>query len=271
MGKYSEKELSYLMKLKEKIIHSHKKCKGVGYLEFLQPCECMKVFLYVKELFYSKIPMDYWNLSLEELIVDNTYKKIVDDYIDNIDNAMSQGLGIIFSGDKGIGKTSLMCEIAKSAIVRRYNVYYEIVQNIIDDRFNDEQAIINRVKQSDLVLMDEFDKVIMRNESNIPKQIENLLREILPNRKAILIGTNLDEEEIERKFQITSLTKRYMKIIYVVGEDFSEKRQKDWLDRLRSDDINFFSKNILSMAEEFHRNEYLADEREYNDLIKEDK
>lgn len=271
MEKYSEKEFSYLMKLKEKIVHNHKKCKGVGYLDFLQQCDCMKVFLYIKELYYSKIPMDYWNLSLEELEVENTYKKIVDDYVENLDNAISQGLGIMFCGDKGVGKTSLMCEIAKNAIMKRYNVYYEIVQNIVEDKFNEEQPIIQRVKQSDLIIMDEFDKVIMRNESNIPRQIENLLREMLPNRKAILIGTNLDEEEIERKFQITSLTKRYIKIVYITGKDFSEKKQKLWLERLKNTDIDFFSENILNAANEFYKNENLANEREYNELIKEDK
>lgn len=264
-NKYTEKEKAYLLALKEKIVSHHKPCEGKGYTDSqMTPCECMKVFKYLKALYYSHIPADYWNLTLDELHVVPQYKKIVRDYIENIDNAIGKGLGIMFLGDRGIGKTSLVSEIGKHAVIRRYEVYYEIMQNIVDDRFTDAQAINSRLRNADLIIIDELDKVLMRENSNIPKQIENLLRDLLPNGKSVLLCSNLNESEIEQRFNITSLVKRYINMIQMTGEDYSEQKQKGWLDKLKNKDDHLFTTNIRAMAEKFYQFEKRSNEKEYN-------
>jgi len=268
MEKYTEKQFLKLVRLKKKIVESHKKCKGVGYLKSVKnPCECMKVFVYVKELVYSQIPIDYWMLNLKDLNVDITYKKVVEQYIKNIDNAIEQGLGIMFLGDRGIGKTSLGVEICKEAIAKRYNVFYELAQKIVKDEFTEEKRILKRIEEADLIFIDEFDKVAMRENSNIPKQIENLLRELLPNGKSIIISTNYSDHEIEETFRITSLIKRYIELMPMEGEDYSEKKQKEWKKKLKDNSLNFFCDNILNMANKFYENENIAEEKEYDKLF----
>lgn len=266
MGRFTQKEITYLQGLKRKIVSPHKTCKGVGYIDGVNPCKCMKIFDYIKELYYSKIPQDYWDLNFKDLEIDPLYKKIAGSMIENIDNAIEQGLGLFFTGERGIGKTSLQCEIGKRAVVERYNVYYNIAQNIIDDRFTDDQSVIKRLKSADLILIDELDKVIMREKSNIPKQIENLLRELLPNKKSIILCTNLNEDEVEDKFEIISLIRRYIKIVPMKGKDYSGKKQKQWMDKLKGE-MDYFSDNITAMAEEFFKNEQKAFEKEFDSLF----
>lgn len=266
MGRFTQREISYLQTLKKKIVSNHKPCKGLGYLEEVIPCKCMKIFNYIKELYFSKIPSDYWDLRFKDLEVDTLYKKIVGSMIDNIDSAIEQGLGLFFTGERGIGKTSLQCEIGKKAVVERYNVYYNIAQNIIDDRFTEDQLVLKRLKTADLILIDELDKVLMREKSNIPKQIENLLRELLPNKKSIILCTNLNEEEVEERFEIISLIRRYVKIVPMKGKDYSGKKQKQWMDKLQGE-MNYFSENITEMAEEFYKNEQKAFEKEFDSLF----
>ena len=214
MERFNNKEIEELSVIKEKIVKKceNKNCVDFGFDE--KNCLCYKLFIYIKELFYSKIPKEYWTLTLNNLEVENIYKSYTKKYIKYIDNAIENGQGLIFSGVKrGIGKTTLMSMIGKKAIIKGYDVFYTIAQNVIDDRFSEEHDILGRVEKCDLLLLDELDKIMMRSESNIPKQLENLLRSTLPNKKAILIGTNFVEEEIKEKFEITSLIKRYLKVI----------------------------------------------------------
>ena len=266
-NKYTEKEKAFLINLKEKIVKRHSTCKGTGYTDSeMTLCECMKVFKYLKSLYYSHIPSDYWDLTFDELHVSTSYKKIVHEYIENLDNAIQKGLGIMFLGERGIGKTSLVAEIAKAAVIKRYSVYYEIMQVIVDDRFTDSQTVTRKIKNADLVIIDELDKVLMRENSNIPKQIENMLRDILPNGKSVLICSNLNEDEVESKFNIMSLIKRYINIVHMEGEDYSEVKQKTWTDRLRNKEDHYFTKNIRVAAEEYYQNEKKSNEKEFDGI-----
>jgi len=229
----------------------------------------MKIFNYLKELYKSNIPADYWDLDLKSLKVDITYKKIIEEFVLNIDNAVLNGLGLILMGEqRGIGKTSLACEVAKSAVIKRYSVYYQIAQSIVDDKFSEDKNIIQRIKNSDMIIIDELDKVVMRENSNIPKQIENLLRELLPNKKSIVMATNMSgEEELEEKFKILSLIKRYIKIVPMTGTDYSDNLQEKWMDRLKRDKSNYFSENILRNASIFHEKTIIANEKEFDQLF----
>jgi len=267
LEKYTEKQKLFLLNLKQKIVGNHEPCKKTGYTDDkMTPCVCMKVFKYLKSLYYSNIPSDYWGLSFNELQIDVSYKKLAKEYIDNLDNAIEKGLGIMLLGERGIGKTSIVTQIAKYAIIKRYEVYYEIMQNIVDDRFTDSQKIIDRIKNADLVIIDELDKVLMRENSNIPKQIENLLRDILPNGKSVLICTNLNEEDIEEKFNIMSLLKRYINIVPMMGEDYSDKKHKSWSDRLKNKEGQYLKEYIIKMAEQFYQNEKKSNEKEFNQI-----
>ena len=250
--RFSRKEVEELIKLKENILEQchDEKCPGFNTVE---ACKCFKKFVYLKELMYSKIPQDYWLLTLKELHINNIYKQYVKKYVKNLNTAIKSGLGILYCGPKrGIGKTSSMSIIGKEAIKRGYNVFYVLAQNIIDDRFSDETDIVKKIKECDLLLIDELDKIMMKIESNIPRQLENLLRDILPNKKAIIICTNYTEEEVETKFKIISLLKRYMKIIPMDGKDYSDKLTNKWDDRLEKDDkINLKNKVLIKDSKIF--------------------
>lgn len=257
-NKYTDLEMKELLAIKKQIVSSCKKCDGYGYIEKaeVEACTCMQLFKYVKDLFYSKIPKDYWLITQSNIKIKNKYKLFLEDYIKHLNNAIQKGLGVVFSGpQRGIGKTSSACIIGKEAIQNGYDVFYVIAQNIIDDRFSEEHQIEERIKQSDLLIIDELDKIIMKSESNIPKQLENLLRIILPNKKSVIICTNFEEKEIEERFEITSLINRYMEFIPMVGKDFSKKLKRKWMDRLHDEEINYKNKILISEAENHHNSQ----------------
>ena len=254
MNRFDIKEIEKLEKIKNEIVSKCKvKCSGFGY----EPggCECFQLFKYIKELYYSKIPKDYWLLELNSLDVKNIYKRFAKKYIINLDNVVENGLGMILCGVKrGIGKTSILSIIGKKAIIKGFKVFYVIAQNIIDDRFTEEQDILDRIKECDLLLVDELDKVVMKTESNIPKLLENLLRDLLPNKKPIILATNFTEEEVEERFNIISLIKRYMKIIPMDGKDFSDKLAEKWDKRLENKDVDYNDKMLKKESKKYFEN-----------------
>ena len=72
-SRFNPKELKELEDLKNSLIENCKdKCDGFGKNE--KKCKCFKLFVYLKELYYSKIPKEYWLLTLKDLKVDNIYK-----------------------------------------------------------------------------------------------------------------------------------------------------------------------------------------------------
>lgn len=271
MKKYTEQQLNYLLNLKHDVVENHKSCNGSGYIKKTQEqCICMKIFTYLSNLYYSQIPIDYWELDLNQLSVKISYKKFINDFINNIDNALKQGLGIVFMGDKGVGKTSLMCEVGKYAIANRYSVFYEVSQNIVDDRFTETKEKTNRIMNSHLVIIDELERIMMRKESNIPTQVYNLLKSLLPNRRSVLIGTNLEnEDDIDNKFDTSSLMNRNLEFLHIDGEDYSDKKRERWLERLKRTEVNYFCDNIKKMANIFYKNREKEYERERVEILEE--
>jgi DNA replication protein DnaC len=268
MREYSDEQKIFLEKLKVSIVRSHKTCNGLGYSEKGDACICMMIFSYLKDLYYSNIPSDYWPLNFDKLEIKDEYKFFIKDYIDNIDNAIEKGLGLMILGkQKGIGKTSLGCEIGKAAILKRHNVYYTLLQSIIDDKWTDHKLVEKRIHDADVIIIDEPDLVVMRDKSNIPKQFRNFLRSILPQLKAVIFCSNMTEEEFEEKFEIMSLVNRYIEPVYIKGKDFSEKRKAQWSDRLHEKEINYFTKTIAKAAKVFYNNKHIAEAKEYDQLF----
>ena len=263
MIELNKKDIVYLNKIKEKIVRTHKKCNGRGYIfeKETVTCECMKILSYLIDLRKSNIPMNYWNLNLNDLKINSGYISQVNHYIQHLDNAIDQGVGLFFScNTRGVGKTSLACEIGKAAIKKRYYVYYDLMQNIVSDKFTNSQEIIKKIKESELVIIDELDKVAMKKESNLSIQIENFLRDILPTGKTIIMCSNMDLKEIEEKMEISSLIKRYIKIIEMEGKDYSEQKNSN-LDNLLTTEFDYFSENMINSAKEHYSNQKIAEKK----------
>lgn len=265
----TKRDIKYLEEIKSKIVKPCSKCNG-GYIyneetEGAEMCECMQVLSYLSGLKVSNIPMDYWNLSLESLKVKRSYKSQVQYYVEKIDNAIEKGIGMFIScNTRGVGKTSLACEIGKAAIVKRYDVYYNIMQAIVSDNFTSNKKIIENIKNSELVIIDEIDKVGMKKDSPLALQIENFLREILPSGKAVIICSNMNIKEIEEKIEIGSLIQRYMQIVNMEGEDFSEERNKN-LSKLLDSEVDYFSEIMLKNAAIYRSNKDRYYEKQYYD------
>jgi IstB-like ATP binding protein len=265
-----------MLALKRDIVESHKPCKGSGWLEPISPgvpnpCECMTVFHYLNCLIESGIPRDYWWLTIDELEIDEDYKALCHWYTKRLQQAFEHGLGMMFLGPNGIGKTSMQCALGKEAIVKGYTVKYFTAQQYIEATKNTEDvSLLKEYEDGDFILLDEMDKVYIKSRSNyVTKTLEDFLRRKTSEGSAIIICTNHDQQTLIEVFgqSTVSMLQRHLKIVGMEGDDYSEKLQSRWDDLMESS-RDYFDKAILVPARQLMERELKEDERDWKEASK---
>jgi len=263
-------KLDRLYQIRNELLDNCEKCGGEGYLKseipgIPNPCECMRVFDYVMELVDAGISQDYWHLYLDDLKMEPEYINFVKLIFKNLERFRENGLGVLFHGVNGIGKTSLMAEIGKEAIVRGYKVKYLSAQMYVDETMKqttDKSAYMNELLTNDFILFDEIDKVYIKQGSNyVPKTLEMFLREAMVNANICIISaTNMDIKSFTSTFgeSTVSMLKRKMKFIAVDGEDYSAVLSGAWDMKLQKT-YNYYHPNIVKQAD---RRQAIAVEQE---------
>jgi DNA replication protein DnaC len=208
------------------------------------------VRFYVTRLLYSRIPKDYWILSLPAMQIDEIYKSTVSHYIEHIEDAADNGMGIIFLGANGIGKTSMMCEIGKYAISRLYPVQYLTLPEYIESCRDNDGIVAEWVKAAGFILLDEVDKVYVKRGSDYAvTQIDRLFRSIFNAGKVLLMCSNWSWDEFEKNLgvSICSMLQRKCRLVTMLGSDISPQLQDTFSDRLVRK-VDYTHPEIVRMA-----------------------
>ncbi len=162
------------------IVEQCTKCSGKGYLRpkidgIIQntstECECLKkmfAFIKFKE---SNIPLEYFNLSIDNFIIKNEekakIKRVIEKISENTPEFLRNGMGLYIYGPAGTGKTMLATEIIKKAIFSGFSAHYDWFPILIDffnrkgyeaDKKKDE--LNNLFTSKDFLIIDELGKEI---------------------------------------------------------------------------------------------------------------
>lgn len=245
-----------LLALRAELVDVCKVCGGVGYVVdnktgFDQPCDCMKVFRWLKALAVSNIPNEYWTLELENLKVERDYKTLLNFYFSKFENAVKKALGIVFVGINGVGKTAMMAEIAKFAIIQGYRTIYTTNDQYLDFLTRDNEEKLNQIHSAQVILLDELEKVYQKEGSLfVSKKTEGLIRSSLSRGAIVIIAANSSEAELTEIFgdSTMSMLKRHNKIISVLGDDFSPSLENGWLKNLEGN-FDYYHPAIVSAAQ----------------------
>ena len=226
----------------------------------IQACGCRKIFVYLKELVYARIPKEYWHLRFKDLQLEPPHiRTLFLKYLKNYETAIDKGLALGFIGNNGIGKTFLLCQLGKEAIVRGYKVIYVTTQDYISYKMIDDSYNIDRVHSADIILLDELDKPYRKKGSDyVLSSLENFFRSTLPKNKVVNIATNWKEEDIKRELgkSIYSIMLRKMKLLHILGKDKSREINMKWENSLVYDKIDYLDDYFLQKAERMKFDRY---------------
>lgn len=270
-----EKQFTEMMRLQKELVDSCKDCEGTGYLPpinpgEINPCKCMAVHTYACSLLEANIPRDYWWLALDSLEVEDEYKKFVVWFNARLDKAIKSGMGILFMGANGIGKTSMQCAVGKEAVVQGYTVQYFTAQQYLEAKKAKNEELLLAMESAQVILLDELDKVyISKGSDYVKRTLEDYLRRMTSEGRTMIMCTNGDDDYLKKTFgdsTMSALT-RHLKFINVSGKDFSAKLQDRWK-TIMSDDRSWYDPEILEMA--MRRAEIIQqeDRREWEESIR---
>ena len=189
------------------------------------------VLMGVAKKFCNKTISDFDTFDKESL---RQVKCFVEDYINNLDENISEGRGIYFCGSNGVGKSFLSCIILKEAYRHRYSCRRVTFSSYIsayteswgadkDDRDVLEQDLLDKYKGVEFLVLEEVGKEI---DSKIAKPIlEDLLRYREEHCLTTVMCCNIELKEFRNYYgnSICSLINGTQTIIRIVSED---KRQE---------------------------------------------
>jgi len=186
---------------------------------------------------YHDVDMRKWvnvgRNDVEKNINDESYK-VVESYVGSLSNMISKGYGLYLTGPNGVGKTYLACCIANKTVMLGKTVKYYtmavIIQNEIRGWRDDEAAIIARgIKKSDLLIIDDLDKVY-KTATGIERALfDNLLRERLQGNKPCIFTSNrtIKDAYVDFSPHVASMLQEHCAEIVLVGQDHRQVLSSD--------------------------------------------
>ena len=185
----------------------------------------------------SNIPQKYleadikkWsNTGKEGLEKENNDKSyfVVKSYVAHLAKMIQKGYGLYIAGKNGVGKTYLACAIANHALCLLKSVRYYTMASIIKTEikgWRDEEAadVMSGIKKSDLLVIDDIDKVY-RTATDIEGAVfDNILRERLQNSKPCIFTSNKTIVQAKEAFgeNVASMLVEHCTEIVFLGHDF---------------------------------------------------
>ena len=216
------------------------RCGGSGYVGATM-CECLAelcrqeqkkelTFLNVGRETFDQFRLDYYpERDNIRTVMEKTYqicRKYAYSFTEKSGN-------LLFSGDTGLGKTFLSACIARTVADRGYSVVYESAGHLFSKleraKFSADEDAREEVKKytaCDLLIIDDLGTEMPGQF--VTSALYNLVNDRLLSGKAMIISTNLNSEDLPKRYsaQIASrLRGSFMRVAFV-GEDIRLK--KNW-------------------------------------------
>jgi len=197
----------------------------------------VKVIAY-NRYYDSNIPIEYWNLSMENIIT-NAHKsqafselsKIYLNIINDLNKSYIDGIAICLTGNHGCGKTTSATNVLKKACQKNFTTLYTTLTDIVsvltlspsEDKFFSRKELI----EVDFLVIDELDVRFFGASDNAAdlfgRSFENVVRTRLQNKLPMIIISNSPNPNNifigSLKESLNSLLSKF-NIIPILGEDY---------------------------------------------------
>lgn len=133
-------------------------------------------------------------------------------YADNFDKLFQANKGMIFTGNKGTGKTFAACCIANALIDRKRRVFVREVGLLLSDMWNtaNRHEVIDYIQKPDLLILDDFGTTY--NSEFKVSQLYDIINTRYTSGKPLIVTTNLTPKELNNA-PSTELGRVYDRVI----------------------------------------------------------
>lgn len=177
----------------------------------------------------------------KELALNNASYHAVEQYANNLTKMMKKGYGLYLTGPNGVGKTYLACGIANKSISSGYSVKYYTMSVIVQTEikgWRDQEAasLMAGIKKSQLLIIDDIDKVYRTTTGIETALFDNLLRERLQANRPCIFTSNRTITDASNDYNqhIASMLIEHCAELVFVGQD----HRRNMSDTIRREILN---------------------------------
>jgi DNA replication protein DnaC len=197
-------------------------CDDRGYLTGFDPagyevvssfCTCQKGQEVKKQVWDSKMEnanifRHYFNYELQG-IQENTvnaktnyFVSTMKQYSIDLSHHKSKGTSYVITGPTNTGKTLLSSLVLKEALKKNYTAYYMLWSDILDKKFDDDE-VMEKVKTSDFLVIDDLGIDNVNKESRYPAvTLENIIKTRYGNLLPTFVVSRLSYSELVLRFSM---------------------------------------------------------------------
>ena len=238
---------------KEKsIIKNCKICSGTGYIPIIpehksdfeyKDCSCKKEFLKTKEYILANFPRKRYSspskgfkkIFVRNMVTNKRIKlnsQIIKPYVAKYKEAKNHGLGLIFFGPSGTGKTTAALRILKSIIDKYHsNCYYIYFKDLIGLLLStyedhDKAPLFKEIISVDTLVIDEL-SLIGRVTDHMIAEFTSICKNRFENQQpTILISNYKSLDEVYHNFgaPMQSLINEAFASFKFLGKDIREEK-----------------------------------------------
>ncbi len=202
------------------------KCNGTD-----PACRCSKRREFTISAYESGVPRSFWFINPATVSHNKAvFDKIVVPYVKRLNVALKNGYGLLFTGDNGVGKTYFISYALTQAIRKRRKVYYTTLPQLEHDLSigmdnKEHRRRLEWYLTSDFLAIDEMGKEKTKsrkqNGNYFDVQLERIIKTRFDNGQPVLLGTNVDYQDLERVYGSTlasMFTGKYQPVLMEPGD-----------------------------------------------------
>jgi DNA replication protein DnaC len=200
-------------------------------------CRDLSLFKMIR----ANIPKEFWHIDLDNFDGDSKAMRMVEKYCNKLDSAREKGIGFLFMGQNGVGKTSLSIIILKEALAKGYSAFYVTLPEIFRQiylGYKHVEVLMELKKKlydTDFLVISELGKDYHRADATLfmRSEFDTIFRQRRGDLRPIIMDTNLDMVELSDNFgdSIISLFRSRLKILTLKGNDYRKVHQEKEVDK----------------------------------------
>jgi DNA replication protein DnaC len=209
-------------------------CRKVGtyrYNGIEHVCDCQEQLQLHQHYLIAGIGLLYQRLDWDHYTGDPEVVKTLQAYVRRHHDYVDQGLGLLFTGKRGIGKTMLATMVLKELIRAGYRCCYATYSSAMEmytagwrDR-DDKRRFEEKFLRTKVLLLDDMGREAKSSNDMQESTFEHILRNRVQSCRPTILTTNLNYDDLEESYgeSAVSLLSEQSMVIEMSGNNFRPK------------------------------------------------
>ena len=204
--------------------------------------ECKKQLQLYKHYLNAGIGLNYQRLDWVDYHGDEKAADAAKIYLSKHKEFVKGGMGLMYHGSWGTGKTLLSSLVAKELVKLGYNVYFATFTQMVDEftrgwgSNEDKMRFESKVVKSDVFFLDDIGKEFRTKNNLSEATFDHVLRQRALDNRPTFITTNMSMEDLNEGYgsAIFSLLKERMIVHRMEGVDYREYARDRTMDEIKN-------------------------------------